>query len=362
MADMKALIVSLKFNPGHFSHLIANYKLLEELGYTSYLYVNPEFNKFDEQNNYSKINKFAELDSYQDIGVIVFWFPSFRNITEIIKARFSTKAKIIYFFHEPFESISAYRKAGFKIAKIFKIIAATIVNNVTAMLSDEVILPSSKAFNIYQKRYAFFNRSYHCMPLLFDDEAEHIKLEESSKKYISYIGTVAADHAFTNFVDFAVKYLEGNLPEYNFLIATSSIIPPTEKAKLTKYLTGNRIKIFEGRPMKNEEINNHYLKSIVIWNAYNRTMQSGVLPKAYMFGAAVLALRKNDNDFVIDQTTGIIIDDNKDFFEIKQAVGHILARKEMYFCNSRDKFLSTFYYKKHILEFNNIIQGIANNI
>ncbi|MDF2434772.1 MAG: hypothetical protein JWP44_4403, partial [Mucilaginibacter sp.] len=40
---MKAIIASLSLNPGHFSFLAAAYKLFEDCGYDSYLYVNPLF-------------------------------------------------------------------------------------------------------------------------------------------------------------------------------------------------------------------------------------------------------------------------------------------------------------------------------
>ena len=63
---MNALIVSLNFNPGHFSHLIANYKLLEDVGYKPYLYVNEAFNKMD--NAYLLDKDFIENKYYQFRG------------------------------------------------------------------------------------------------------------------------------------------------------------------------------------------------------------------------------------------------------------------------------------------------------
>lgn len=52
---MNALIVSLNFNPGHFSHLSANYQLFKAIGYKPYLYVNRAFKKMDEEDIYDKI-------------------------------------------------------------------------------------------------------------------------------------------------------------------------------------------------------------------------------------------------------------------------------------------------------------------
>lgn len=41
-----ALIVSLNFNPGHASHLVASYRQMEELGYESVCYVDNRFRGF----------------------------------------------------------------------------------------------------------------------------------------------------------------------------------------------------------------------------------------------------------------------------------------------------------------------------
>ena len=41
-----AIIVSLNFNPGHVSHMVASYKQCEELGYKSSLYIHPQFKEY----------------------------------------------------------------------------------------------------------------------------------------------------------------------------------------------------------------------------------------------------------------------------------------------------------------------------
>ena len=53
----------------------------------------------------------------------------------------------------------------------------------------------------------------------------------------------------------------------------------------------DRLKLVVGKPMSNLEINNYFNKSLVVWNAYRRSMQSGVLPKAYMFGTPVIIVK-----------------------------------------------------------------------
>jgi hypothetical protein len=152
MKIRNALIVSLKFNPGHFSHLIASYKILESLGYTPYLYIDEKFNKMDEENLYRKVNSSSQLSELGDVDVSFFWFPSLKNIPEIFKLKRSSNSKIIYVYHEPFDSWLNYYNAGFGIVKIFRIWLINLVNLLILSLSNEVILPSPVSLKLYEKK------------------------------------------------------------------------------------------------------------------------------------------------------------------------------------------------------------------
>ncbi len=204
---MNALIVSLKFNPGHFSHLVANYKLFEKLGFTSYLYVNKLFNKMDEKNEFKKLNsaceikKITQINKLEKIDYAMFWFPSLQNLVEMIRLKFFYKAKIGYVYHEPFDSIKNYYDSGFRFKKIVKICLIHLLNITVLLLSNHVILPSQNSFDLYKKKYTFLNSNFILIDLIFDDEANGM-VNPQIKKYISYIGTITANHAFNRFVDF----------------------------------------------------------------------------------------------------------------------------------------------------------------
>lgn len=352
---MNAIIVSLKFNPGHFSHLLANYKLFEELNYSPSLLLNPSFDRMDENNDYKKIYSLKGFKK-GDIKVAVFWFPSIKNIWEIIKLRFIFKAKVIYVYHEPFDSIRNYYSSGFGFRKIVKICLINLVNFPILTFSNTIILPSSTSLSLYKKKYCRINNNYTMVPLLFDDEGnDFIKIE--NKKFISYIGTVAADHAFTKFVDFAVEAMKNDwFSGCQFLIATSSIIPLKENEKIRLFVINKKIFIQEGVPMSNKTINSFFEKSALVWNAYNRSMQSGVLPKSYMFGTPVIVMKKNENEFIQDGITGLLIEDNTNVIEIKEAVATVLSKKDFFFVNCRNKFKETFYYKNKVAVFKKMIE------
>jgi len=355
---MNALVVSLNFNPGHFSHLIANYKLFEDCGYNSYLYIHESFNQMDEKNVYKKFNNPHMLFSkLKKIDVAVFWFPSIKNIFEIIRLRFLYRTKIIYIYHEPFDSIKKYYNSGFRFKKITKICLINLVNIPVIFFSHRIVLPSASAFSLYKKKYTILNNNYTLIPLLFDDETDAL-LEKVPKQFISYIGTVTADHVFDRFVNFVEYALKNEcFSDLFFLIATASKIPLKEKQILSPYLESGKLIIHEGRPMTNEEINQYYRASLVIWNAYNRSMQSGVLPKAYMFGAAVIGTYHCNNEFIENHITGVLVEDNKNIIEIKNAVKEIIDKKELFFRNCRNKFFENFYYKNRMKDFISFLQN-----
>jgi glycosyltransferase involved in cell wall biosynthesis len=353
-----ALVVSLKFNPGHFSHLVANYRLLEEAGFTPYLYVHRAFNAMDPRNEFRKVNSATDLSGLAPVRLAVFWFPSLKNVVEVVRLRLRWRSCIVYVLHEPFESFQRYRANGLRATRIW---AINLVNIVVLLLSHAVILPSGSALRRYEERYGWLRRRYSLVPLLFDDEAGPTATP-IGKRYIAYIGTVAPDHAFDRFAEFAHKAMsEGWFPELKFAIATSSTIPATQLALLQPHVDAGRLVVTSAHALSTDEINSFYRGSVVVWNAYNRSMQSGVLPKAYMFGAAVISLMRNANEYVEDGVTGILIDDNKDVQAIRIAVQRILDRRDAFFSACRRAFLVTFYYRNRLTIFDSIVNRVGSS-
>lgn len=352
---MNALIVSLNFNPGHFSHLVATYKLLTECGIEPCLYVAPAFNDMDKSNAWRKVNSLRSIDPKKRIHFAVFWFPSLRNLPEIIRLKMRFRTKIIYVLHEPPDSFQNYHEGGFSIGQILKIYLVSLVNMATVAVSSCVVLPSRKACSVYKNKYALLNSKFFLIPLLFDDESS-TEPDITTKQYISYIGTIGGDHAFDMFIRFIEASIrEDWFPECNFLVATRSTIPPATKELIRTLASSNRIRVVEDRPLSNEEINTYFRDSCVVWNAYNRSMQSGVLAKAFMFGAPVLVLARNANEFVINRKTAILIDDNRDLLQIRDAIVE-MRRNLSYYCrNCRETFLGTFHYKSHLDDFKRVL-------
>lgn len=337
-----AYIVSLNFNPGHVSHLIAGYMQMKDLGYDPVCLVNQKFVDFlPDWINCSVYGK----DELTSCAVAMFLFPSEKNLKLMRRLRRRYHSKILYLFHEPLDSLKAYWSAEKSVLHILKTWAVGLVNALTVRLSDAVILPSVKAVKLYDDSWLYSNKNRAMIPLMFADEQTEIE-RNARRKYISYIGTVTLDHAFEEFVTFADSMIrEGLYPDVKFLIATRSKVQ--REARLDAMLDSGRLELIDGHPLTNEQINNCYAESIVIWNAYNRTTQSGVLVKAFMFGTPAIVLKENLSEFTVHGYNVVAISDNKDNREITTAVSEVLDNLPEFTGNCRKTFTERFYYGQY---------------
>lgn len=348
-----ALIVSLKFHPGHFSHLVANYRLLEEAGFTPVLYLHPRFARMDERREFRTVTSPRELEALAP-RLAVFWFPNLRNVTEILRLRLRWRTRIVYVFHEPFETFARYRRRGFSPMRIAKIWLINLVNVAVLALSHEVILPSGSAWRRYDEAYSWLGLPASLVPLLFDDEAgQDIPVEV--KEYIAYVGTIAPDHAFERFVAFAQQALaEGWFPGHRFAIATGSTLAAPTRAMLQPLVESGELVLVDGRPLTTTEINAFYRTSAIIWNAYHGSMQSGVLPKAFMFGTPVISRAGNANEYVTDGVTGVLVHDTADTGALRGAVQRVLDHQAAFTSACRAVFLDTFFYRNYARVFDRV--------
>lgn len=361
---MNAIIVSLSINPGHLSHLIAGYKLCQDLGYTSYLYIDEPLKKYIQDTPiqyFSFKNKQIELDNKNTF--VLFWSPSIKNFKAMIQFKFKFRAKIGYVLHEPFDSIKNYYKAGFNIRKVFNIIFSNIINIAIVRISTFVLLPSLKSYQLYhQNKLYLINKNAHLFSLILDDESLADSQQINNKNKISYIGTIAEDHAFNEYLLFVQHCIKNNLfLNLNFLIATKSSLEKYHEL-IQPLLNSKRVKILSGVPLTNKEINQCFNESVVVWNAYHRSNQSGVLSKAFMYGTPILVLKKNINEYTEDRKNCILISDNKSIEELINAVNLIVNNFPEYSNYCRKTFIKHFYYKSKMNDLLNILRPNNCNI
>ena len=141
------------------------------------------------------------------------------------------------------------------------------------------------------------------------------------------------------------------------MIGTSSSINLELRNKLKFFQESNRLVIHDGNWLSNEEINIFFKDSIIVWNAYDRSTQSGILPKAFMFSTPVLGNSRIPNEFLIDYFNGIYLKDNTDNLEIVDAISVIIKNFEIFSLNSRHTFINKFHYGNYKFDFNKIINN-----
>lgn len=344
---MKALIISLNFHPGHVSHMVASYKQCEELGYESTFFVADGFYDFLPKD--CRIVTNVEKPPKADLAIIL--FPSEKNLPLIWKLKHKG-CKVLYIFHEPLASMKVYREAGFSPIYLAKLRVINHISALTVKWSDIILVPSRKAEKYYEENKLYTNKNCHYLPLMYADECEkrHTKMP---RMYFSYIGTIAADHSFQeylNFVEWAVS--NNKLIGLSFLVGTKGefVVPEV-------LLKSDRVTVKKGMPMSDEEINAYYSSTIVVWNAYVRTTQSGVLAKSFMFGTPALVMRQNLNEFTHDGENVIAIDDNTNFEQIETAVIKIRENIDAFSVKCRKEFEKSFYYKVYNERFKTILNG-----
>ncbi len=344
----KVALVSLRFNPAFIQHLIAWAKAMKELGH------DPEFVLDRAYRNFPELEIVAFLREVNADSLAVAWryavflnpSPDNRNLANTLKEK---GAKILYIYHEPWQMSFVYLSGE----GILGALRGTLAHHVTVpalKLADTVILPSRYALGEYQKSDAQYNGNAIYLPLIYDDEerATNPRMLEQ-KRYFSYIGSLCWSHGFDQYLAF-VRYSLRRKLNISFLIASRNPIPSRFMNDKLFSRNSDKIEIFCGKPMGNHEMNRYYAESICVWNLYRRSTQSGVLPKAFMFGTPVIAGKIGSfPEFIQDGVNGRFAD-ARDHERIWTAFEDIRSNLSMYAANSRKTFLETFYYRSHLAE------------
>lgn len=343
---MQAVLASHRFNPGHLSHLLANARLLGDAGFAVLMRWHPRFSAMAEASSHAAVT-LSQVLALKAGDVYVLWFPSLGGLRDLLLLRLAGRpVHVVYVFHEPFTSYRSYRSGGFSRVKAAKVYLIHLISAAIVHLSNTVILPSHNALAAFEQRYAASKASSMVLPLMFDDESAGSMPQRSGRRFVSYIGTIAEDHAFDRFVDFAQSALSQGRPDSpSFQIATRSRLDDATRLRLAPFIASGRLKVQEGRPLTNDEINAAFGSSLVVWNAYKRSMQSGVLPKAYMFGTPVLVSEHNTSEFFEPGRHGMLVSGCCAPYELETAVAAIEQDFDRISAACREAFLTHFHYR-----------------
>lgn len=353
----KVVVFSLNFNSAHISHLLASYMQCLDLGYDPVLCLHKDFEPFILKENVNYII-YRKKSFPKDSCLGIFLFPSLNNIVLSFYLKLFCKTKIVYLYHEPLDSIKSYIMCN-NILEICVILLKNMVSLFTLFLSDLILLPSRKSYYLYEKNnYDILNKNYFYFPLLYPDYNMNIGRIDN-KLYFSYIGGACKEHAFDKFLFFVKRAIEQKfmVDKLHFCIATRTHLDLSDPI-MKELLDSGRVVIQEGRHLSNEEISDYYSQSYVVWNAYDRTNQSGVLANSFMFGVPLIIMKSNISEYVTDYGNVIAIYDNEDYQEISDALKCIMSNYSTYSLSARDSFLRNFYYKSHNDNFETIIEKL----
>ncbi|MDN5341377.1 MAG: hypothetical protein PWP28_252 [Oceanotoga sp.] len=350
MENKKVAVVSLKFSPGHISHLIAFYKLFFSLYSEVFLLLDEKYKKYLKDENIENIIYYSTDKDIYNYDIYLFQNPSILN--HKFANKINKNSYIIYNFHEPWDGIKKYLKESFK--NSLKMYGAHYYNKKMLKASNKILVPSQYALKMYKKYDFKYNNNVSFFPLIFDDECGINKIKNTKKEYFSFIGTATKNRNISKFIDFCT-YANKKNSNLKFLIYSRRKVDDYNINKIQNLINKGIVKVKHGKPLTNEEINEGYLKSYAVWNNYSRSTQSGVLAKAMMFGTASLAsnigsfkefINNNYNGFVLERGTNE---------EILKKIDLIIEDNNIK-TNCRNYFMDNFYYKNQI----NLMKGLIS--
>ena len=343
---MRIVIVSLNFSVGHIAHLKAYYHLCIDCGFQTTLYLQEQYLKYIDPQNYAITTKLSDLVIINPKVVLLY------NVA-ITAMKFVRFCKIkhwtfIYVLHEPFPGFKEILKDGKYLPKI---LAANLVNFYICSQSDKVLLASKRAEQCCKKYMPFIYRKSVKFPLIFMDESG--TFTNVKRKYFSIIGGFDDSHAPLKFVNFIKESF--NKPIL-FQIATKMTITRyLEDPLIRQMMCNGQLIVQQGKPLTSTEINTAYRNSICVWNAYRRSTQSGVLANAFMLGTPVIATSIGSfPEFVKPGETGEFID-NYETESILNAYNKIASNIDKMEKACRNEFLEKFYYKHQVERFKQIV-------
>jgi len=334
--------------------MIAYARLFREIGFEPFLWLEKSYEKMDMTNEFQVVWYQGSIPDNTDL--LFFANNSLVNYG-FFKGFVSKGGKTIYLYHEPWERFDQYLKEGVKQA-----LKATVGHHFSAKSLKYVtltIVPSDYALKLYKATDIKYNKNVVMIPLLFDDELDH-EMDSNTKVHFSYIGHAVKGHMFREYIELIKRiYLEGS--SITFEIATRTDITKllNHDKLLLEMIDKGVLIVSQGRPLTNAEINQAYERSFCVWNVYRRSTQSGVLPKAFMFGTPVIASNIGSfPEFVRDGENGYLIDDY-DFEALSQKLllvrGNISAMSK----NCRTTFENTFHWKAQIPKMKTILANLS---
>lgn len=349
----KAILISLRFNPAFVQHLVAYAKALNALNFETEFRLNRAYEGVSDLAGLATIATESGVSEVCSPTHAVFLNVSTENADLAARLK-QAGTRILYLYHEPRKVTLDCLKSG-GLRDLFIGAAAHRVSVPLLRLADKVVLGSEYALDVYKRGDAHYNKSACYFPLIYDDEAGPITPKAISQKlHFSYVGNISHVHGFDQYVDLMRESLRRG-SDMRFLIASRYPLPGFVLKDRIVRSNLDRITFLCGRTLQNSEINDCYARSFCVWNLYRRSTQSGVMPKAFMFGTPVLVSRIGSfPEFVKDGFNGRYASAG-DCDGVLSILQEFRERVGEYAANCRSSFLGNFYYRSRLDELRQLL-------
>jgi glycosyltransferase involved in cell wall biosynthesis len=354
--DKTFFIVNLRYTPGNWQHMESFAGCLEQAGIpfrflmsSGYRWMNRNFNYPADYTAYSNDIKSILQDvsslllgrwlgivqiwkKYPPSGLLlVSWHPLNFFLVRVFKALYPG-AQVISWIHEPYKEDK--RVYGTKAVFIFLI---ELFQDLSLRVTDVAVMHSRRGLRLFNIRYPWFKGKTYVIPLQYRDGGPSLS---THRPYVSFLGR--ADQAkgielFFELVSEAGRYK----PDWKYQIVTSSNIRPYLQKLPADVRT--QLHVVNRTQLSDEEILAGATNSLAVAAFYKETMQSGIIPIAFMKGAPVIGTDiEGITEWVRDRETGVIISRHSSVEEIKEAITYIHEHFEEMSAACRASYLKTF--------------------
>lgn len=349
-------IMSAKYAPGHFSHMLAYYELFQAIDYIPMLYIDENYKQFNKEYPDYRYKYTTKKVKAPDV-LLIYNLSSYDSKIAKEFKKYNSKMKIYFIYHEPWYGIKGWFfdliHKNESLVESVKAVGRYIFVRKIIRCCDKVILPSNAALKNYKNYCSKINDKFVLFPLIFTDECkEYIRIE--NKQYFSFISTASNSKNFKLFLDY-IRYKAKKDTSAKFQIATRTDVSGYIDDELNQLVECGRLILIHGHSLSNAEINQAYAKSCCTWMLYSRSTQSGVLCKSFMFGAPVIASDIGSFNEAVNDSNGIILPNGYSVEDINNAYNKISASLAEYSDGARNTFLDSFYWKQFTNEFKKLI-------
>lgn len=350
-------IVCLKYAPGMWQHITSFARNLRQRGYPVRLVLSPGYHwmnngEFREASHYSfppdrpptfwrtglaylwlPWSQFRQVFlQHPPAGLLlVSWHPTNFLLLRLVKSCYRQVPTLVW-LHEPFKDDKRIygAKAGIiHLVELFQTLSLRYL--------DVVILHSRRAQRLFQQRYPKFRGMTQLISLPFQDDGPGAA---DGRRYISFLGRADRAKGIESFFAL-VKGADRQDMKVEFQIVTASNIDK----QLQELPPGarQRLKVVNQPQIADEVLRQGAAQSLAVLALYKETMQSGVIPVAWMKGAPVIGTDiEGITEWVRHHETGVIVSANPSLEEITGAIDYIYSHFNEMTGRCRAAYLTTF--------------------